>query len=245
MSWCDKLASVPTIGVKLSPSLVPGDFLLRALSPLITKSIGEDLSSLNMEEHSSFGLKFGTNDGFKYGIDPQKVSVGFAHRLRAIAVSGGPPVMEMLSRPMPFTELLPEVGMRLHDIVLAMPDISDRNLHRVGVVSTTHVDENDLPPGIVRFIEYQEKPWNEPLSHYSFQIAVSLTKSEKWIDKCIHTITKPDDPEKLMTLQFDWQREYADPKAIDDRQLSADLKHCSEAALEYFEELAEGVRFDA
>jgi hypothetical protein len=245
MSWCDKLASVPTIGVKLSPRLVPGDFILNALGPVILETVGNKLSSLSVEEHSSFGVKFGTDDGFKYGVDSQKVSVGFAHRLRAIAVSGGPPVMEMLSRPMPFTELLPEVSKRLVKIAQKLPDSVDRKLERVGVVSMTNVDEGDLPPGIARFLSYQSKPWNEPLDHYSFQISVALQKNDKWLDRCIHTIAKPDDPEKLMTLQFDWQREYMEPRPIDGSTLSSDLRHCSDAALAYFEELAEGVRFDA
>lgn len=245
MSWCDKLASVPTIGVKLTPRLTPGDTLLRALEPLILDLIGNNVASLNVEEHSSFGLRFGTEDGFKYGIDPLKIHVGFAHRLRAMAVSGGPPIMEMLSRPMPFTELLPEVAKRLADVVLTLPDIEERKLERVGVVSVTNVDEGDLPPGIARFLSYQQKPWNEPLDHYSIQIAVALSRTDKWIDRCIHTIAKADDAEKLMTLQFDWQRDYLTPKTMGEDSLKSDLKHCSKAALDYFEELAEGGRFDA
>jgi hypothetical protein len=57
---------------------------------------------------TNFSISFITHDGFKYSATEAIVSVAFNHRLRYRATSAGPPVMEMLSKPMPFTKLLPD-----------------------------------------------------------------------------------------------------------------------------------------
>jgi hypothetical protein len=71
-----------------------------------------------------------------------------------------------------------------------------------------------------------------------------LTKSDGWVDKCLHQATKSDDPEKLLNVVFDFHRRLKAGNPINKDSLSSLINHCSTDALRYFEELAEGDRFD-
>lgn len=244
MSWCDKLASVPMVGVRMSSRLIPGDFMLKAIAPAVLATVDNDAARFVVEEHSSFGVKFGTQDGFKYGLDPKKAHVAFQHQLRAVPTVGGPPVMQMLSRPLPYTELLPEVCRRLEAVVTSLPESRERLIERIGVVSTTYVDEENLPPGLRRFIDYIRRPWDESPENFNINLSVEVGKDDRWVDKCQYTLIKPEDREALMTINLDWGREYSSERRFDDVSFRKDLEHCSQDALNFFENVAEGQNFD-
>ena len=114
MSWCDKLASTPGVGFLLSPHFFSADTLVESLSPILDQWVdGLDRPTFTVNQHASFNVSLTTKDGFTYGFDHNRVHVAFNHRIRAKPVSGGPPVMEMLSVPKPYTALLDEACERL------------------------------------------------------------------------------------------------------------------------------------
>lgn len=89
MSWCDKLASTPTVGLALTPHFAFGS-LIDAFSPILDRLVDRFRNPtfvVNDTQNSS--LSFTTEDGFVYGAEQSKVSVGFQHRLKTRAVSGG------------------------------------------------------------------------------------------------------------------------------------------------------------
>jgi hypothetical protein len=118
-----------------------------------------------------------------------------------------------------------------------------RKLLRVGVVASTFVAENELPPGIERFIEYLARPWHG-VEQYSFQITADLSKEDKSIDRCTHILLKPEDPEQLLTLRFDWHRTFVGGRAANRESMKEEMHRAVRDSMEYFEELAEGNRFD-
>lgn len=244
MSWCDKLASTPTAGFKLDQRVLSGDALFQSLAPIVERHLADEKAGFSIEQIDAAGLQFNTESGFRYGFDYYRSFVAFNHRIRAVAVSGGPPVMEMLSHPLPFTELLPEVFDRLIEATLLIPNSKGRSLQRIGVVSTTSVSEDELPPGIVRMIDYFTRPWSGPVDNFSFVVSSELGSSESWTDSCIHTIVKPADTTQLMSLQFDWGRTFDGGKTITSESLKSLASAAQKASLEYLEELAEGVQFD-
>lgn len=155
MSWCDKLASTPTVGFKLSPHFAPFTTLLEALSPILDRLVKGDVQKFTLEQISSeFSAGFNTEDGYKYFADATKISVTFNHRIRYKNVSGGPPIMEMLSKPSPFTSLLPQVSEKLIEATLLLPEVTKRTINRVRIVSLTVISIEDLPPGVRRLIEF-------------------------------------------------------------------------------------------
>lgn len=245
LSWCDKLASVPGVGLTLDWHFASGDAILTALSPILDGLVRDDKALFSVTRQDQFGIGVNLQDGFSYGIDSSKVYVSFQHNMRPKAVSGGPPIMEMLSHPMPYTKLLATALDMLAAATLTVPGNKARKINKVGIVSNTVVDPDEAPPGILRFIEYVSRPWKGFVDGYSFQMITLINKGEKWTDKCIHNIIKPDNANELLTLSFDWQRTFASGQAISKESINRILDNAQRDALDYLENLAEGGMFDA
>ena len=244
MSWCDKLASTPAIGFKLDQHFLSSDAILNAIAPILDRWVEGDKQLFTVDKKEAFLLELSTQDGFFYGLDSSRAHVTFKHQLKAKSVSGGPPVMEMLSHPLPFTELLPEVSKRLIEAVLLIPGIKERTIVRVGIISFTTVADDEVPPGIARFIKYIGRPWKGSVESLTCNIIAEIKNASDWSDRCIHTLVKTDDPEELLTLKFDWQRTFTSPRRATPEALKEILERAEKASKEYFEELAEGSRFD-
>jgi hypothetical protein len=244
LSWCDKLASTPAVGFTLDWHFATSHAILQALSPVLDKLVQDNKPVFTVERQEPFNVVFTTNDGFQYSVDPSKSVVSFQHRLKVKRTSGGPPTMELLSHPLPFSQLLPEVSKRLVEATLLLPGAKARMLTRIGIVSTTVVAEDEVPPGIERFIKYIGRPWKGSVDNYNIQIVADLDKTPKWSDRCAHLLVKPEDREQLPTLQFDWQRTFASGRPLTDESLRDVTATAERASLKYLEELAEGSQFD-
>ncbi|UFW91069.1 hypothetical protein BjapCC829_22025 [Bradyrhizobium barranii] len=243
-SWCDKLASVPTVGLALDFHFAGSDTILTALTHVWDPLVEGQKARFELEKLEAFTVTINTHDGFKYSVEPSKASVSFNHRMRPKAVSGGAPVMEMLSQPLPFTELLPIVNKKLVEAALALPGAKGRHFRRYGIVSSTPVAEDDLPPGIRRMLDYMGKPWGKLDDAFSLQVTARLGKGANFYDRCVHTILRSDDSQDLMTVMFDYQRTYNEGQPITTTALKETAASTERAALKYFEEIAEGDRFD-
>ncbi len=241
-SWCDKLSSTPGVGVFLTPYFTPSSEIVDALSPIINRFIDKGQPTFSVEKQDTFSFSFSTNDGFQYSVEPEKTSLVFTHKLRGRAVSGGLPVMEMISVPRPYTELLKDMVERTVDVTARLPGRS-RVVRRVGIVSTTFVDEDAAPPGIQSFLEYMGRPWRGFVEAHSMQIAAQIDDRPDWTDRAIHTLARSDGDEPLLTIMLDFQRAYKREKVATREHLGVVLPEVERAALEYFEDLAVGGRF--
>lgn len=115
---------------------------------------------------------------------------------------------------------------------------------RVGVIASTLVAEDDLPPGMKRFIEYIGRPWHGLVEQYTFQITADLEKTDDWFDRCTHIVTRTEDPEQLLTLRFDWHRTFVSGRVATRESMQQEIGRAEEKSMAYFEDLAEGSRFD-
>jgi hypothetical protein len=225
---------------------MPPDEILKALSPILDSTMTRDRLRVSMNQYDVAGLvAFTTHQGFKYSVDNVKVSVGFEHILRPKAVSAGPPVMEMLSTPKPYTELLLEVGRRLKEALLLLEEIKSRSVHRVGIVSITKLAMQDLPPGLLKFVRYLGRPWKHEIANFSYRVVAALSRNPETFDRCIYQIATPEDDlpdDELLTLLFDWQRNFTKAQSI--ATIDNMIQSAETSALSYFEELAEGNQFD-
>lgn len=241
MSWCDKLASRPTVGFTFEKNFRPSAELLSSMIPVLDKLAGKVTDKFTLTKQETFAVEFITDSGFRYTADPARVAVEFQHRLKVKNISGSAPVAQLISRQEPYTSLLEDVGRRAIEAaeLLVAPQ---RSLQRMGVVSSTMVDEPDVPPGILRGIAQLNKPWGREVAHYNFQIVASLQETDEWRDQCVHIISKAEADEGLINLVFDYQRVF---KAQKDRHsIRATLMAVQEAALSYFEDLAQGDMFN-
>jgi hypothetical protein len=245
LGWCDKLASVPSVGFGLNWHFISSNAILDSLARILDPLIEQDRPSFTVVRQEPHSVGINLNNGFQYGVEPARVFVGFQHTMKAKAVSGSPPIMEMLSRPLPYTELLRSGVTRLTEATLALPGINQRRVTRVGIVSTTVVSEGDFPPGVSRFVEYVGRPWQTQLIEgFSFQFTTQLRETESEVDKCLHGFVKPANSDELLTLTLDWQRTFKVGQPINQTTLGRMLAGAERDAQAYFEEIAEGDRFD-
>lgn len=203
-----------------------------------------DTQTFTVDEQQPFSIQFTTEDGFRYAIDHGRVSVAFHHRMRAKSVSAGPPTMELITKPRPYTTILSEVCAKTIEAAMLLAGEDARTVNRVGIVASTSLAEEDLPPGIARLVGYVGRPWKNKLDHYNINIVSDLESSDGFKDRCIHYLIKPEDKEKLLTVQFDWQRTLEKPFIATKDSLTQAFDRARKDALGYFEDLAVGSRFD-
>jgi hypothetical protein len=244
LSWCDKLASVPTAGFKLDPHFASSDSIIDCLSSVLDPQMRGDRTTFTVLQQSTFDFQFQTDAGYHYSIDATRAVVAFRHKLRTKATSGGPPIMEMLSQPQPYTKLLREVSDRLLEATVLLAGTKKRTVTRIGIMATTTVAVEEAPPGIERFIHYIGRPWRTSTDHFNINVLADLKSEDGWKDRCIHMVNKPEDPEQLMTVTLDWQRVFTTPKPITTDAFAPIMQDCQKSALAYFEEVAEGSLFD-
>ncbi len=244
VSWCDSLASTPIIGVRYEPSFRPSEEYLAAMSPVLNRELDKDRPAFSVESMDPFQLVFNTESGFRYTFDQSNVSVAFNHRIRAKAASAGPPTMELISQAEPFTELLETVTNRLLEAVDILSGVSPRRVKRIGIVSLTQVVLEDAPPGIVDLFDQVARPLGGGAETFNISMTTRLKEDAKTIEKCTHTLTLPEPPETLVTLQLDWQRTFLKTFGSNKSAVADALSSGKREALAYFERVAEGGLYD-
>jgi len=243
-SWCDKLASVPSAGFRYDHSYLPRQIVLDSLLPILDANATDEGPVFEVSKSDDFNVEINLESGFKYGVDPSRVHVAFNHRMKIRNVSGNAPKVEMISKPQPFTKLLPEVISRLISASSLLPGIEKRRLRRIGTTATTPVDEGDLPPGLARFLAYLGKPWNGLTGGFSVQLTGEIQETNSFKDRCIHTFLRSEKEDEVMSVQFDFQRTFKEPKIVDVDTLKGLSERVERDSLDYFERLAEGNMFE-
>ena len=87
VSWCDKLASIPSVGIKLDPHFVSGGHLLTALAPITDLLGSEEKNQFSVNQHDTYGVSFTTDEGFQYTVDPRRLIVSFQYRVRNSSIT--------------------------------------------------------------------------------------------------------------------------------------------------------------
>ena len=249
MSWCDKLASTPALGLRLEKRYAPIASLLEPLAPVISRWVDKenDRPAFTIDQQSDlFSGSLTTFDGYQYGVGPETLSVEFRHRMRFRNQSAGPPIAELLSKPAPYTEVLADVSKRLLEMTQLVTAGTPRKLLRIGIVSMTIVTEDEMPPGVRRFLRHVSKPWDASLNHYHIELTTKLPKGKRTarFDRCTHILTKPEDTEQLSTIRLDWQRFLPEDRILSMSSLPELVEGAKVDALAYFEDIGEGARFD-
>ena len=246
MSWCDKLASRPTVGLMFNKHFRPSTTLIEKLAPVLDGLAGNISDQFSIAKQDTFLVALTTENGFHYTVYAARVAVEFQHRLKLKPVSADVPTVEMLSKAEPYTTMLQEVSNRALAAAALLID-STRTLERIGVVSSTVVSEADAPPGLLRYINHCCRPWAGLVENYHFQVIATVNEQEQWDDRCILIFSKPEtDDEALLTITFDYQRKFKEKKHVkgDVSSLKPILLSVQESALSYFESLAIGDMFE-
>jgi hypothetical protein len=249
VGWCDKLASTPAFGLRLDKRYAPVASLLDPLADVVSRWVDKenDRPAFTVDQPQDlFSSTLTTFDGYQYMIGPESLAVEFKHRMRFRAQSAGPPTAELLSKAAPYTEVLEDVSKRLLEMTQLVTAGIPRKLLRIGVVSTTVVAEDEMPPGIRRFLHQVTKPWDASLDHFHIELTTKLSKGKQTarFDRCTHLLMKPEHAEQLITVRLDWQRFFPDDRLLSMSALPELVAHAKADALAYFEDIGEGARFD-
>ena len=82
MTWCDKLASTPTVGITFNHHFASSSSILDAIAPVLDKLVSDKKPIFTIGKQDSFGVELTTEDGFQYAINTASISVAFVHRLK-------------------------------------------------------------------------------------------------------------------------------------------------------------------
>jgi hypothetical protein len=245
VSWCNSLASTPVVGVRYEPLFRPAEEYLAALSPVLSRELDNDRPAFDVEGLEPFKLTLNTESGFRYTVDHSNASVAFNHRIRAKAGNAGPPTMELISRAEPYTQLLDAVTGKLLEAMELLEATRPRRIKRIGIVTLTQVVLEDAPPGIVELFENAAQPFGGNAASFSMNMTTLLGENEKTSERCVYSLTLPEPPETLVTLQLDWQRTFLGTFSGTKSALADALRTGAEDALAHFERVAEGGLNDA
>ncbi|KQY12625.1 hypothetical protein [Rhizobium sp. Root482] len=245
MTWCDKLSSTPAVGYLYEPYAASGDRIIDSLTPLINTWYTGPKANFTVAKHETLSVELQHDNGFVYHVSDTKASVSYQHRLKLRNTSAGLPVAELISQPLQFSKILDSAFDELVKVALALPQPHGRNISRVGVVSTTIAAREDIPPGIMKMIEYFGRPWDNKVQSFNLSIQSELRKDDQFVDRCTHFLIQGDDEESdLITFKFDWQRTILKPVAAVVADLNKLNSSAVKSALAYFEDLAVGNAFD-
>lgn len=243
MTWCDKLASTPSVGIFYDADYASMDAVIDSIRPWLNKWGSAKKPPFRINISDAFKIEVAHDDGFTYSFEPTKTAVTFQHRVKFRHVSGGLPTAELISSPQPFSQLLDRAISDLIEMALQLPHAPKRSVKMVGVVANTFAAEEDVPPGLRKIVHFLGRPWGE-LTTFGVNLTSTIQRTEDFEDRCIHILTKPEDSDELSQFQFDWQRTLTRPVSVQERYLSDLLSRAREGALGYFEHLAIGNNFD-
>ena len=246
ISWCDKLASTPGMGITLDWEFLPSVRYQEAMMPVTAKWVDKEKQAFTVDQQDAFSLTFTSFDGFHYAFNSSQIYCEFRHRLKYQAQSAGPPTAELASKPLPYTQMLPQISDRLVQAARLVATGNQRALVRVGVVSATAVKEDEAPPGIRRYIAYMGRPWTAAPHAFTMDVTSILPRTPKaeWEDRCQHVVTKVEHGDELINIRLDFHRRFDSPKALSVGLLDDILKRLRADALKYFEDVGQGERFD-
>ncbi|MBN9488679.1 MAG: hypothetical protein J0H44_15690 [Alphaproteobacteria bacterium] len=253
LSWCDKLASTSGLVLELNVHHASGNSILDAMSPIFDRHRSRDGTGFELQKLEDFNVQFVTNEGYQYTVTPRTISIEYVYRIQVQYQSAGPPKAWVLSEIIPYSAQLLEISKRLMEVGSLFPDPKTRSIERITVISQTNVDPDDLPPGIQRLLRYMGRPWSHELESYQTRVVASLGGDKVGNSiRCTHSIGKQQRPETkepqvsdgLVNVRFDWQRKFKTGRRIEPKSMREIVSESIKDANQYFEELAEGNRFD-
>jgi hypothetical protein len=241
-SWCDKLASLPSVGLKFSNSFTSSAILLDKITPFLDSMATGDTNNFTLLRNEPFSIAIDTEQGFQYTIEPGRV---FITKVRKIKIknmgTSHSPIFELPYDEQSYTQALQELVNRIVDFSQLLIDFGTRRLIRVGIVTTTSAKEDEFPPGIIGIINELKTTWNNTIISIDNNIKTVISRSDDEEIYCAHRIVVPEEsPDSLVTIIMDWQKQFIVPKICSISSTRKIIDGCVISAINYFELFASG-----
>lgn len=228
MSWIDKVASAPAVGLEFEAWFRSRDGLVEALNPLFAE-LDQAGEGLMFQDLGPMALRVELSRGLRLTVDLKSIIVSATQSEAAFGAEGT------------HAEALGEACGIAAQMAELLFKNEYRGLRRAGFVADCRVPSEAPPPGVEAWLAALARPWGErELELVDGQFAVELASGENYRDRCHHRLGW----EKSLTDQFgvrlDWQRLYDPADGLRGKDVGARLETLSALALMYLEQFGAG-----
>lgn len=137
-----------------------------------------------------------------------------------------------------YTHLLRRLTDSISSLVQVMNVIE---INRIGVVATIEGTLATMPPGIRQFRDHLASPWPSGLQTYDTKLLATIaTQNGHWTERCHHQLAIYADPDEVVRLSLDWQRQLSPPLPIRGRGPAIAIEEASKDAQLYFSRFGAG-----
>jgi hypothetical protein len=234
MLWLDTILSTPVVGFNFDPALRTAQENLAA-----SRHFLEPKGVLSVGIPQPLDLDVETDNGMAFKITQDVVNVRFTYRPKISNEPGKFPQVEVPPEIVPYTTLLDRSIEETRGFLSAVVS-NTRKLVRLGIVASCAVDVDSPPPGVRAFLAHIASPWQEEVPVLTVNIGAVLSRSEKHLDRCLHTLSYTKDAGKSMQVALDWQRVFETPSPLTPAGIMDRVGECKKLALDYFEKFGKG-----
>lgn len=239
LTWIDQVLATPTIGINHDAWLALPVEAWPALQTLFDK-FTEEKGQATVETKDPLEIRLNTESGLAMTMKAHDLVVSRNYKLRTVERPGKLPDVD-LPAIVPFTSLLGDVIQLINDF--AREARFGRRVHRLGIVAECHLNIEDVPPGVSRFLAHLAAPWKQSrLIAATTNLTAVLEETPRHTDRCHHAASYDLGAErKTLRMRLDWQRVFEPtPLHLGPSDLAAELNTCRDAALRYFERFGVG-----
>ncbi len=239
--WLDAVLAVPAVGVQLK---APPSVLLR-LREVVGPSLDQlaalsDLEIVQATNQAGSELRITGKDGFTHKVVQSEsgchATVEYAFSPVETKTVGQLPTMKYEVKT--YAQLVKECLRRVEIVTSSLLKQSGVHVVRLGLAATAELAQNQLPPGLLHYKEWSERPWKKrggTVSKLQTTILVRLSTAEEQHDQCHHALSYEygaNETEYRMLL--DYQRVFTKPPTRN----SADSTVFLTTATNYFQTFA-------
>lgn len=231
--WLDKVRAVPAVGVRLNPTYEAASTLLEKLKPLLQKW-HRSYSELKVTLQKDMAVKIERPDGFELNLAHDIVACQFFYVTTLEEKGRRKPEMTYQAETQTIETLADGAILMLEEVAGVLWKEGNRTVLRTGVVVTGSVDYDAMPPGFEMMMKHLASPWPLGLNAVHNKLTALLTKDDDRMEQCHHELIWDGDADSTVSYTLDWQRRYADGKAIPLSKLIAEVEQIKDAGFGYF-----------
>lgn len=244
-TWLDSVLATPLFGLRLRPcfetAVAYPDLLAGFLDDLLARG------AVNLTPRQPFGLQiFTPGNGNRMNLEVNNLVASSGFTLEGKAAPGELPAFEDID-PRPFSEVASELIALLAETADAMAK-GGRPLEcdRFGIMARASMATDAIPPGVQKLKDKLVGSWTKRIPKLDSTVLVVLSESDERLEQCHHRLSFDETQQKgQIELTLDWQRVPREPVRLDEKVAREQTESAFDAAVAYFEMVADGGFDDA
>jgi hypothetical protein len=183
------------------------------------------------------GMAIETGGGVSAKLLSDNLVIEFKYSVEVDPLRGSTPPLAVR----PYGEILQEVAEMAIELLDVFAHSAGVRTDRIGIIATSQMDPQKMPPGVARMLDAYERMWTGELLKIDATAVVVVLSEKLTVDQCHHRLqldhSQPT-PEVQVTL--DWQRRFLEPRDLRGAEISGTIQACVKSALGHFQRIGEG-----